>query len=115
MAPYTSVQVLLHKDRMIHAAPFGKTGTPVRKGTPFRECHQAGALAVKRDEPVLRHGPDQRLRVRVARHGKDLPGGPDLDDLAGIEDRYPVAETFGKVEVMRDKEKGRVVPCPYLR
>lgn len=115
MAPDTSVHNLLYEAGMIPAAPFGAAGAPVCKRAPAGESHQAGALAFERDEPVLWNGVDQRPGIRVPGILEDLPGRADLDNLARIENRYPIAEMFGKVQVMRDKKEGSLLAITDLR
>jgi hypothetical protein len=49
---------------------------------------------------------EQRLRVVVLRIRVDLLGGPDLDQLAAVHHRDPVAQAADDCKIVRDEEVG---------
>src|SRR6516162_7898130 len=62
----------------------------------------------------LRHGREQRLGIGVARPGVEIARRRDLDDLAHIHDRHPVADMLHDAEIMRDEEIGEAEPVLQL-
>lgn len=55
-------------------------------------------------------GADQPPRIRVLRAFEDFIAGPDLDDLAQIHHRDPVADPFDHRDVMADEQVGNARP-----
>ena len=64
------------------------------------ECVVAGdAAGAKRSERGRSVAVDPQLDELVSEAGQEGAGGVERDDLAGVDDRDPVAEPFGLVEV----------------
>ena len=67
------------------------------------------------DRALPRHRTQPRLRIRVCWPAKHLRFGPDLDDLAEVHHRDPVAPELDQAQVVRDEDQGVVVPIFQIK